>query len=181
MRPCFFIYGEFVFLAGAILAGAGYLNIWIVSLACILGGIIGDSSSYFIGRYYGARFFKRFFKEENTYFNDKNYMKARKFFDRHGAKSVFFARFMGPLSWVTPFLAGTAGLHYKKFLIYNLPGVTLGISQFLIVGYFFDFSYTSFLPLLKKYILWAILTLILSGAGILFIRKMFKPQNSLRL
>jgi membrane-associated protein len=35
----FFVYGEFFFLSGAILAGAGILNIWLVAIVCISGGI----------------------------------------------------------------------------------------------------------------------------------------------
>ena len=151
--PGFFIYGEFIFLAGSILAGAGFLNIWIVSLACILGGIIGDSASFFIGRVYGKKLINSFIHKRNRFFNEKNYNKGRKFFDRYGVKSVFLARFLGPLSWVTPFIAGIAGVKYKKFLKYNIPGVALGIGQFLIVGYLFGFSYLMFLKKIKAYIL----------------------------
>src|SRR3989344_5670112 len=50
----FFIYGEIFFIAGSVLAGAGVLDIWLVALALYLGGILGDTSSYFIGLKYGA-------------------------------------------------------------------------------------------------------------------------------
>src|SRR3990167_6637862 len=55
----FFIYGEIFFIAGSVLAGAGVLDIWLVALALYLGGILGNSSSYFIGLKYGASFFKK--------------------------------------------------------------------------------------------------------------------------
>ncbi|WP_024786692.1 MULTISPECIES: DedA family protein [unclassified Lebetimonas] len=53
----FFIYGEIVFLSGAILAGMGILNIWIVTFVLYLGGIVGDNISYFLGRKYGMQLY----------------------------------------------------------------------------------------------------------------------------
>ncbi|MBU3912705.1 MAG: DedA family protein [Nanoarchaeota archaeon] len=145
--PGFFIYGEIIFLAGAILSGVGFLNIWITSACCILGGITGDSASFFIGKFYGERIVRRIFRKHHKYLSEKNYLRGKNVFDVYGAKSVFFARFLGPLSWVTPFIAGIAGIRYKKFLKYNIPGAILGIGQFLVVGYLFGFSY---LAVLKK-------------------------------
>src|SRR3990167_3403522 len=65
----FFIYGEMFFIPGALLAGAGVLNIWVVAFVLILGGILGDSSSFALGRRYGASVFK----EHNKIFNHTNY------------------------------------------------------------------------------------------------------------
>ena len=64
----FFIYGELFFIPGALLAGAGVLNIWFVTSALILGGVLGDSSSFALGRRYGASVFK----EHNKIFNHTN-------------------------------------------------------------------------------------------------------------
>lgn len=160
--PGFFIYGEFIFLAGSILAGLGYFNIWLVSLVCIAGGIVGDSSSFFIGKKYGKQLIKGFFKKKNKYLNEKNYKKGVSFFGKYGEKSIFFARFLGPLSWVTPFIAGSADLKYKRFLLFNIPGVIFGISQFLIVGYFFGFSYIAFLSRIKAGIFYLMLGLFIA-------------------
>ncbi|MDE2001677.1 MAG: DedA family protein [Patescibacteria group bacterium] len=143
--PGFFIYGEFFFIPGAILAGAGVLNIWLVSISLIGGGILGDSSSYALGRHFGSGFFK----EHNTFFNHTNYKKGQEFFDRYGIKGVFFARLLGPLSWITPFLAGTYQIPYRRFLTYNIPGVIVGIGEFLVAGYFFGSSYKQILSFLE--------------------------------
>ncbi len=159
--PGFFIYGEFIFLAGAILGGTGVLNIWLVALACITGGFLGDSASYFIGIKYGKGFVSHFLHKKNKYLTLKNYTKAKIFFQRHGKKSIFFARLLGPLSWITPFLAGTLHVKYKDFLKYNIPGVIVGIGEFMIVGYLFGFSYNLFLPKIEKYILYILIALII--------------------
>ena len=142
----FFIYGELFFIPGALLAGAGVLNIWFVTSALILGGVLGDSSSFALGRRYGASVFK----EHNKIFNHTNYQKGLNFFEKYGTKAIFFARLLGPVSWITPFLAGTYKVPYKKFLGYNIAGVTVGIGQFLIVGYFFGANYQAVLSIIKQ-------------------------------
>ena len=72
----FFIYGEIFFIPGALLAGAGVLNIWLVALALIVGGILGDSTSFALGRRWGTSIFK----EDNKIFNHTNYQKGLDFF-----------------------------------------------------------------------------------------------------
>lgn len=142
----FFIYGELFFIPGAVLAGAGVLNIWIVSLALILGGVLGDTTSFFIGRRYGASFFN----EHNKVFNLTNYRKGMEFFEKYGTKSIFFSRLLGPVSWITPFLAGVYKVSYRTYLPYNIAGVTVGIGQFLVLGYFFGANYRAVLSAFRQ-------------------------------
>ena len=142
----FFIYGEIFFISGALLAGAGVLNIWLVALALIVGGVLGDSSSFALGRRYGTSIFK----EHNKIFNHTNYQKGLDFFAKYGTKAIFFSRLLGPVSWITPFLAGTYKVPYQKFLGYNVAGVTVGIGQFLIIGYFFGANYQTFLTAMRQ-------------------------------
>ena len=78
----FFIYGEIFFISGALLAGAGVLNIWLVALALIVGGILGDSSSFALGRRYGTSIFK----EHNKIFNHTNYQKGLDFLRNMGQR-----------------------------------------------------------------------------------------------
>lgn len=174
--PGFFIYGEIFFLGGAIIAGLGYLNIWLVALFCILGGLLGDSSSYFIGWKYGHHAVRLLFKKDNKYLNYKNYKKAERFFHKKGKRGIFFARLMGPLSWVTPFIAGTLKVKYKDFAKYNFPAVFVGIGLFLIAGYFFGYSYNLFLGQAQKY-LWYII-LVFLFISIIYLEKNFSLFSS---
>ncbi len=154
----FFVYGEVFFIPGALLAGAGVLNIWAVASVLIVGGVLGDISSYAIGWYRGAGFFK----EHNKIFNHTNYQKGLDFFTAHGSKSVFLARLLGPVSWVTPFLAGVYKMPFRTFVAYNILGVTVGIGQFLVVGYFFGNNYRSALSLLRQDALMIVIIVVVS-------------------
>ena len=127
----FFVYGEIIFLPAAVLAGAGVLNIWLVCAVLWVGGIAGDAASFWIGRRYGAQFLAR----GNHPWMRLAEEKGKQFFEKHGPRAAFLARFMGPLSWVTPFFAGMHGMEYRRFFFYNTPGVILGIGQFILAGY----------------------------------------------
>lgn len=177
--PGFLIYGEIFFLSGAILAGLGQLNIWIVAICCISGGILGDTSSYFIGKKYGKIIVNKLFKKSNKYLTPKQYNKSISFMKGHGTKAIFLARFMGPLSWITPFIAGTMKIPYRKFAFYNMPAVAGGIGLFIIAGYTLGFSYQVFLSKIDKFLLYALGMIIVLGIIIILEKKLIKRKASI--
>jgi membrane-associated protein len=154
-----FVYGEIFFLAGPILAGMGILNIWVVTVLFYIGGILGDTTSYALGRRYGESFFAHFSRRPllGRFFTEKNYLKGEIFFKRHGDWSIFLARLSGPFSWITPVLAGIFHMRYKRFAIFNTPGVLLGIGEFILVGYLFGRHYEKVMHLADRYVIIAIL------------------------
>jgi membrane-associated protein len=162
------ILGEVFFLSGALLAGLGALDIWAVMSVLYLGGILGDNASYWIGRRYGEGLFSRLagWPLVGRWFCEANYDKGLAFFNRRGALAVFLARLSGPLSWVMPALAGSFRLRYTTFLRFNTLGVILGISQFILLGYFFGSHLESILEWLDRYgllITVGVVSLLLAG------------------
>jgi len=133
------VLGELFFLSGALLAGMGVLDVWIVAAVLYAGGILGDNASYWIGRHYGPGLFDRLARWPGIgrLLHADNFRRGLTFFERHGALAVFSARLSGPLSWVMPALAGMFRLEYSTFLRFNTMGVITGIGQFLALGYFF--------------------------------------------
>ncbi|MFZ0451752.1 MAG: DedA family protein [Desulfatiglandaceae bacterium] len=153
-----FVYGELFFLAGPILAGMGILNIWVVTILFYTGGILGDTTSYVLGRRYGEAFFVHFSRRPllGRVFTEKNYLRGENFFKRRGEWSVFLARLSGPFSWITPVLAGIFHMKYKRFAIFNTPGVLLGIGEFILVGYLFGRHYERVMRLAERYVIIAV-------------------------
>jgi membrane-associated protein len=133
------VVGEVFFLSGALLAGMGALDVSGVMAVLYAGGILGDNASYWTGRHYGPALFERLASWPlfGKVVRPDSYAKGLAFFRRRGALAVFVARLSGPLSWVMPAMAGAFRLDYGKFLRFNALGVFIGISQFIIVGYFF--------------------------------------------
>lgn len=146
------VVGEVFFLAGALLAGMGVLDLWAVMALLYGGGILGDNLSYWLGRRYGPILFERlaYWPLLGRLLHAKNYQRGMAFFRRRGAIAVFIARLSGPLSWVMPAMAGVFRLDYGTFLRFNTPGVIIGIGEFIIVGYFFGSQLPAILAWLNR-------------------------------
>ncbi len=146
----FLIHGEIFFISGGVLAGMGYLNIYVTYLLIITAGFLGDLSSYLIGKYYGISILRRisFLKK---YIDTENHNRGIELFSRYGAMSIIMARLMGPLSWFTPFLSGIYKLNIYKFILFDIIGVAIGIGQFILIGYIFGINYKIVLSILEKY------------------------------
>ena len=168
-----FIYGEFFFLAGAILAGMGQANLLAVAAVLYAGGILGDHASYWIGRFWGKQLFDYFqtWRLTRRYFTKNNFDLGNAFFHRFGGWAVFMGRFLGPVSWITPFLVGMFKLSYARFTFFNIPGVFLGIGQFILIGYFFGRNYQTILTVVNRYLLIGVFIFCCAGvAGYAFRR-----------
>ncbi len=114
------------------LASRGIIDVWDAIWFVAIGGIVGDALSYELGRRG-----KNFFSDESRFFKTDLLVKGQNFFNRHGAKSVFFARFVGPLRPVVPFVAGLSRMDQKRFFIFNILGGIAAAIVYILIGYYF--------------------------------------------
>lgn len=129
--------GSVMMTAIGTLAGAGVIPLWPTVVWAILGAIVGDGISYWLGRHFNERLphvwpFSRYpgILENGEYF-----------FKKHGTKSVFIGRFVGPVRALVPLVAGMLGMRPLRFYIanilsaigwapiYMLPGILLGAAS----------------------------------------------------
>jgi membrane protein DedA with SNARE-associated domain len=106
-----------------------HLHISLVILSAAIGAIVGDNVGYYIGRTGGRAFvqkFGRFFFVKMEHLDQ-----AERFFTRHGAKTVFFGRFISLLRIWSAMLAGMNRMPWRTFMLYNGLG---GIAWALYVG-----------------------------------------------
>ena len=122
-----------LFIAGA-LAGAGALDINVMVIALVVAAILGDSLNFGIGRWIGPRVF-RF--EDSWLFRRRYLDAANAFYQRHGGKTIVIARFVPIVRTYAPFVAGAAGMDYRRFLGFNVLGAVLWIALLSYAGYFF--------------------------------------------
>ena len=126
--------GETALVLAAVLASQGKLQIWLVILIGIASAIAGDNLGYLLGRRFGRDVFVargplREHRRRAVAYGDR-------FFERHGPKAVFLARWIALVRFAAAWLAGINRMPFRQFFFWNaLGGITWGITYGL-VGYF---------------------------------------------
>jgi undecaprenyl-diphosphatase len=131
--------GETALLAGAALSRSGRLSLPLVIVTAIAGAILGDNLGFLIGRRGGRALVDRFGPRVGL--SRDRLLQFDRFFDRHGAKTVFIARFVTGLRVFGALLAGTSGLSWGRFLFYNSTGAIAWATTFGGVGYLLAYSW----------------------------------------
>ncbi len=150
----FFLPGDSLLVtAGLIAALEGTLDIRILALLLSAAGILGDSVGYAIGYHLGPRIFNR---EKSVFFHKDHLLRAQRFYEKHGPKTIVLARFVPIIRTFAPTVAGAGRMDYKKFLAYNVAGGIGWVAGMLFCGYFLGRS----IPGIEKKIHWVILIVI---------------------
>ena len=122
-----------LFLAGAF-AAKGDMNLALMIASLIMAAVSGNTSNYWIGRYFGPRVFQW---ENSKFFNKNAFDKAHAFYEKHGAMTIIVTRFLPFLRTFSPFVAGVAAMTHGRFQFYNITGGILWVVSLSIAGYFF--------------------------------------------
>ena len=138
--------GETALVTAAAMAATGRMEIVLVVAAAAAGAIAGDNGGYWVGRKGGIALVRRYGRHVGL--DDAKLDHAHRFFERHGPKTVFIARFIALLrSWAAA-LAGVGRMHYGVFTIWNAAGGIAWATLFGTLGYVFGRN----LPALEHYI-----------------------------
>ncbi|MBI3045316.1 MAG: DedA family protein [Betaproteobacteria bacterium] len=148
-----FLPGDSLLFVAGTLAAAGnmYVHGLFAALAC--ASFLGDNTNYWIGRYLGPRVFTR---EGSRFLNPGHLARTQRFYDKYGAKTVFFARFVPIIRTFAPFVAGVGRMRYGRFLFYSFSGSVAWVGSLVYAGYAFGT-----VPAVKQNLSWAIVAVIL--------------------
>lgn len=122
-----------LFAAGALAASTGAMDPVLLVILLFIAAVLGDTLNYHIGKYIGPRVFEI----ESRFINKEHLMKTSKFFEKHGGKTIIFARFIPFARTFAPFVAGAGSMNYKYFLTYNVVGAFCWVGSFITLGYLF--------------------------------------------
>jgi membrane-associated protein len=132
----FFLPGDsLLFTTGLLIANRQYLHqpLWLMCLLISVAAVLGDQFGYLFGRRFGPALFRR---PNSRLFKQANLQRAAGFFDKYGARSIVLARFVPIVRTFTPIVAGASGMHYRRFVSYNMVGGVLWSCSVTILGYF---------------------------------------------
>ena len=128
----FFLPGDSLLFTVGVVAGAGDLNIVIVNLVLMAAAMIGDSTGYLIGRSTGPRIFNR---SDSRLFKREYLTRTQRFYEKHGGKTIIYARFVPIIRTFAAFVAGVAQMPYLRFLPFSVCGATGWVAFMTVLGY----------------------------------------------
>jgi membrane protein DedA with SNARE-associated domain len=144
--------GEAFLVTASFLATQGQLNIWIVGLTAWIAAVLGDNVGYAIGYFGGRRLVTRHGARVGISVERLN--KAEHFFAHYGPEVVIVARFFPVLRQLNGIVAGSAGMDWKRFVIYNGLGGLLWVGAWCSGVYYFGDQIKSWLLRIHTATIW---------------------------
>ncbi len=123
-----------LFACGALAATAPEgMDITTIVIIFLVSSILGDATNYFIGEKAGMAIIN----SKRGIIKPEHIQKAHDFYEKHGHKAIFLARFVPIVRTFAPFVAGIGKMHYLTFAHYNVIGAIVWVTIFVGSGYFF--------------------------------------------
>jgi membrane-associated protein len=98
-----------------------------------VAGVLGDALNYSIGYRLGPMVFTR----DTWLLNKEHLIRTQQFYEKHGGKTIVFARFMPIIRTFAPFVAGIGRMRYTRFAVFNVSGGVAWVFSFILAGYLF--------------------------------------------
>ena len=128
-----FLPGDSLIFVAATFAARGVLNPWLLYILLVIAAFAGDTANYWIGHAIGAKAFTG----EVKWIKQEYIQRTQAFFEKHGGKTIFLARFVPIIRTFTPFVAGVSKMPYGYFITWNFIGGATWVATFILLGYFF--------------------------------------------
>lgn len=128
----FFLPGDSLLVTAGLFAAKGDLDVVYLGVLLSVAAIVGDAVGFAIGRVVGSKLYER---PDSLLFRRKHLMAAHEFYEKHGGKTIIFARFIPIIRTFAPTVAGVANMSYRRFAIFNVTGGLLWIWSLLLAGY----------------------------------------------
>lgn len=130
----FFLPGDSLLITAGVLTAA-HPELFSLPLVCavtFIAAVSGDAVGYWFGRRVGTRLYER---PDSRFFKRSHLEAAEAFYQRHGGKTIVVARFLPFVRTFAPIVAGTAGMHYRRFAMYNVVGGLIWAVGLPVAGY----------------------------------------------
>ena len=150
----FFLPGDSLLFTIGFLASQHLFNIYLLLLLMIPAAILGNLLGYRLGEYLGERMF---LNEQARFLKPKYLLQAKLFFEEHGSRAIFFARFVPIVRCFVPIVAGAAKMERGGFVLYTILGAISWAGGVTLLGFFLGKS----IPHAEQYLLPIIVLIII--------------------
>jgi membrane-associated protein len=123
-----------LFALGALTATTTHFNLWLILVLLTIAALSG----YFFNYWIGASIGKTLFKDPNSKIFRRKYLEqTHAFYERYGAKTILFARYLPIIRTFAPFVAGMATMSFSRFAFYTVLGGVVWVLVVVLAGHFF--------------------------------------------
>jgi len=129
----FFLPGDSLLFTAGLVAAQGFFNLGYLMLLLSVMAVVGDALGYSIGHKAGEALYS---KEDTFWFRRKHLLYAKEFYEKHGGKAIFLARFVPFARTFAPVVAGIAQMSYARFASYNIFGGVFWVCSMTAAGYY---------------------------------------------
>jgi membrane-associated protein len=145
MMVGFFFPGDTLLFSAGILAAGGKLPIVLTIAVIAVAAILGDNIGYQIGKSLGPRLFR---KKDSLIFRHEHIMRAEKFYEKYGTKTMLVAHFIPIVRTFAPVTAGAGNMPRKQFMLFDAIGDIAWTLLIVLLGYYVG----SRIPGIERYI-----------------------------
>jgi membrane-associated protein len=127
-----FLPGDSLLFTIGVVAGAGRLDILQICSLLVIASILGDQSGFFLGYRTGPAIFSR---KDSFLFKQEYVTRTKLFYERHGGKTLVYAKFVPIVRTFAPFMAGVGKMRYARFVSFNIFGGMGWVLSMTLAGY----------------------------------------------
>jgi membrane-associated protein len=128
----FVLPGDSLLFTIGVVAGAGELNLAVIMLLLMAACLVGDWCGYLLGRRAGPAIFNR---PDSRFFKQEHLQRTQAFYEKHGGKTIIYAKFVPIVRTFAPFVAGIARMRYRRFLSFDVFGAVGWVFSMTVLGY----------------------------------------------
>lgn len=156
----FFLPGDSLLVIAGFYAAQGTLNLaWLNGLLIPIA-ILGDATSYHLGRRFGVRLFSN---PNAKLLRPEHLLAAQRFYERHGGQAIVLARFVPVVRTFVPVVAGVSGMAYGRFALFNVAGGIGWVMGTTCTGYLLGSRFPALLEHIELVILAVVAASIVPG------------------
>ncbi|MFM7774617.1 MAG: DedA family protein [Candidatus Kapaibacterium sp.] len=129
-----FLPGDSLLFAIGAICALGSLDVAIVIPTLMVAANCGDAVNYFVGKKLGQKLVSG---SKRRIINPDALARTHAFYEKYGAKTIVFARFVPIVRTFAPFVAGLGTMRFPRFAAYSVFGGAFWVISFVILGFLF--------------------------------------------